>query len=101
MDGPIVLDYRARTCSPAGALDHFQMGKCLVDGIEIYNVWFADTAAGIVKTYDVFGDCCVHSVYDGDMAIASFPHYVETVDELFTITIHGKVELFPLHREAS
>lgn len=101
MDGPIVLDYRARTCSPPGALELFNMGKCLVDGIEIYCVWFADTAAGVVKSYDIVGDCCVHSVYDGDIPITCIPHYIETVDDIFSITIEGKVDLIPLHREDS
>jgi len=30
--------------------------RCFVDGVEIQKVYYVDTEAGIVKTYDVMGD---------------------------------------------
>ncbi len=34
----------------------FHKAKCLVDGVEIKQVWYADTEVGVVKSYDVLGD---------------------------------------------
>ncbi len=69
-------------------------GTCLIDGKEIRLVCFADTAAGIVKTYDVMGDGESH--FARGYTPADFPgREVECVqDDVLTETQRGKVELF-------
>jgi len=75
-------------------------GKCLVDGEEIKNVWFADTEMGIVRTYDV--------LHDGSLATATakgpgclwhpsdFPgREVECPwDGALSETLRGRVQIF-------
>ena len=75
-------------------------GTCLLNGREVTLVWFADTEAGIVKTFEVLGDGKVHATRRG-IGIAcyraiDFPgREVECeLDEALSETLHGKVELF-------
>jgi len=49
------FDYKAGVFRPV-LLILTKGGRCTLNGRTIKRVWFADTHAGIVKTYDVFGD---------------------------------------------
>lgn len=66
-------------------------GTCLVDGVEIKQVFYADTDAGVVHSYDVLGDGKVHTVHDAvrteGMLINSAGVYYKT--------LHGNTELTP------
>lgn len=70
-------------------------GRCFVDGVEIKLVWYADTDAGIAKTYDVFHDGKVHAV--ADMPPHDFSLEGLNVDAppngAFSQTLRGRVEL--------
>jgi hypothetical protein len=69
-------------------------GSCFVDGREIKQVWYADTEAGIVKTYDVLGDGKAHP--GREFAPADFPgrEVDAPLDGVLSETLRGKVELF-------
>lgn len=74
-------------------------GVCLLDGKEIKQVWYADTEAGIVKTYDVLGDGVPHAVRRGYVAaheVSDFPgrEIDAPLDGVLSETLHGKVEIF-------
>lgn len=70
-------------------------GTCLLDGREIKQVWFADTEAGIVRTYDVLGDGKVHRG-GREFLTRDFPgrDVGSPVDGVLSETLRGKVELF-------
>lgn len=71
--------------------------KVLVDGIEIWQAWFVDTDAGVVKTYDVLGDKrAINIRADEDIAAlkAADPSLEELGCGLLSRTITGAVQLF-------
>jgi hypothetical protein len=72
----MILDFQRRIKPEQ---NEFIGGRVTVDGIEIRLVWYIDTDAGVVKTYDVFGDGKPHCRCAGD---------------LISRTITGEVELF-------
>ena len=74
-------------------------GKLLLDGREIKSVWYVDTEAGIVKSYEVFGEGKLAYYCDEDTIRMRFPDGVpENVDaplnDIFSITLKGKIEMF-------
>jgi hypothetical protein len=50
------VNYQKRCSEPPELYEESYLGVVFVDGKRIDQVWFVDTAAGIVKTYDVMGD---------------------------------------------
>lgn len=86
--------------------------KVLLDGQEIKLVWFADTEAGIVKTYDIFGDAKPHPVLGRPddiqdyltcgspttfaeylIKLGKLPTDTEDVGNAWSRTLRGKVEV--------
>lgn len=85
----MILDYKNR-----GPIENgFLGGKVLVDGVEIRQVWYIDTALGIVKTYDVFGDGKAHASRDA-LSLGGQSGIELPVDGVATKTLNGKIELF-------
>ena len=73
---------------------------CFVDGKEIALVWYADTEAGIVKTYDVLRDGKVYMTSDIkalaalDIRVKRFHGKIELPEGgIMSETLRGKVEL--------
>lgn len=93
--------YSAETAVVAGRAWAGSPARCLVDGKEINCVWYADTEAGIVKTYDVLGDGKAHATREligfGTLSVDSMVvnhRLVEApIDGVVSVTLSGKVEL--------
>ena len=67
---------------------------CFLDYREIHCVWYADTEAGIVKTFDVLGDGKPHSTRELLKSDVLNDARVEApLDGAVSMTLHGKVEL--------
>lgn len=69
-------------------------GVCLLDGKEVKQVWYVDTEAGIVKTYDVLHDGVVHPGWN--YLPKDFPNRDVDCSEGSPLseTLRGKVELY-------
>ncbi len=69
-----------------------------IDGVEIKQVWYVDTEAGFVKTYDVLEDGAVHSSWDiSKLRLdSSFTaNWEMPLGGAASKTIHGSIELRP------
>jgi hypothetical protein len=65
--------------------------RVLVDGVEVKLVWYFDTCAGVVKSYDVCGNGKMHSKYDFDGHLRAD---LELTDgEIWSKTVLGAVTL--------
>ena len=91
------FDYQTMEFSPPEIRETEHVGKCLVDGKEIKWAWFADTAAGILKTYDVSGSGpLVVQKQDGSAWTPSdFPgrEVYCPIDGVISETLRGHVEI--------
>ena len=70
---------------------------CFVDGVEIKQVWYANTETGVVKTYDVLRDDRVYASSDAEaIAKALLQPSVELEilrDSALSETLRGRVEI--------
>lgn len=85
----MILDYRNMGENER----RYRNGKVLVDGEEVRLVFYVDTEAGIVKSYDVFGDARVHTCAEVEAATNPPARRLELADGICFKTLHGKVEL--------
>lgn len=83
----MILDYNK---NPLGDNELAMVGgTCLVDGVEIKQVFYADTDMGVVNSYDAFGDGKVHTVHD---AVRMEGMYINSAGVYYKI-VRGNVEL--------
>lgn len=93
------FDFRLGQSDPSDLIDQIVGGKVLVDGVEIQQVWFADTEAGMAKSYDVFKGGGARAKRRGDgtsYQATDFPDREVDCPEdgVVSETLRGKVELF-------
>lgn len=79
-----------------------EQSRVFVDGVEIKQVWYVDTDAGFVCSYDVLGDGKAHATrerIDPEVIIAARAKEVEPWDMpengAMSKTVRGQVELRP------
>jgi hypothetical protein len=69
----------------------WQPMRAFVNRVEIFQCWYADTRAGIARTYDVFGDGKPHLLGE------NMPYSREGIEVLegglLSRTLYGKVEV--------
>jgi hypothetical protein len=82
----MILDFKHRASYPSGIIGSYFGCKCFVNGQEVKQVWFIDTEAGLVRTYDVLGDGKVHSCYE-----SMSPNDAEVLNEVWTKDLYGEV----------
>ena len=98
------LDWKKREFDPPELLITAG-GMVLVDGVEVKLVWYADTAEGVAKTYDVLGDGKPHATqeaFDPGVVQAALRDAEERGQEswdqplggVLSKTLHGKVRIF-------
>ncbi len=80
--------------------------RCYVDGHDVQLVWYVDTFAGVVKSYDVCGDGRARAwrdyLRDQWRGPAGYPagsplfdgSPLEGVGELVSVTLRGRIEIF-------
>ena len=70
--------------------------RVFVNGLEVLQVWYLDTDAGYVKTYDVFGDGKAHSTQSVKPISADGFEAIEDAGGIWSRTLWGRIELRPL-----
>ena len=89
--------YSVTTQACADAQREGKQWKCFVDGVEIKQVWYANTETGVVKTYDVLRDDRVYASSDAEaIAKALLQPSVELEilhDSALSETLRGRVEI--------
>ncbi len=88
------FDFGSHQSDPPELLSEITGGTCLVDGVEILCVHFADTEAGIVRTFDVFRDGKAHWTGESELAREFSGREVDCSGQVFSETLRGKIELF-------
>ena len=84
-----------------------QRRRVFVDGVEQRQVWYVDTDAQLVKTFDVYGDGHAYATATGFRGDRTNPDVraaellsddpdVEDRDGILSRTVRGRVELRPL-----
>jgi hypothetical protein len=98
----MILDFRIHPTTPECA--RYIGGVCLVDGVRVRNVFYADSEQGIVKTYDVANDGNVHTsgqikeLFADNDGLLPPDVEVEPSGALYK-TVTGRVEFFTVHED--
>ena len=78
--------------------DSVRRWRLLLDGAEVRLVWYIDAEAGLVKTYDVWGDGKIYGIaqrMEDVPAGAVARGEVEKAGDLYSTTLRGTVTLIP------
>lgn len=97
----MIIDFRIPSARESEETKAMQNGRVTVDGEEIHQVFYADTEAGIVKTFDVFRNFKPTAVrrsadMDDIWVAGDFPgrEVDAPPDGVLSETLRGRVELF-------